>query len=180
MLIGQSVLARGSSGMLDPLWPILATTFLTFTTATYSSMVSTVDLVMAVVSIGIGSFLTTRFGPKRASIMVYLLYTALALFIWLGSSLWLATTVFIAITVVYSVTGTLASICTNPLRMQLSDPQVAATQFTIYNSISNLPVSFGAMMFAWLGGAEDLPLVMGIGASMFVAAALVMSLIRMD
>ena len=57
--------------------------------------------------------------------------------------------------------------------MQLSDPQVAATQFTIYNSLSNLPVSYGALLFATLGGTTKLPLVMWTLATMcFVGAAI--------
>ncbi len=56
-------------------------------------------------------------------------------------------------------------ITANPLRMQLSDPRVAAAQFTIYNSLANLPVSFGsATVFVWLGATGDLTTTM-IGAT---------------
>jgi PAT family beta-lactamase induction signal transducer AmpG len=75
-------------------------------------------------------------------------------------------------TCVYSLLTTLTSICTNPLRMQLSDPTVAATQFTIYNSLSNLPVAFGATLFATLGGTSEMFTVMSIAAGLCAAGGL--------
>ncbi len=56
--------------------------------------------------------------------------------------------------------------------MQLSDPTVAATQFTIYNSLSNLPVAFGATLFATLGGTEEMFTVMWIAAGLCAAGGL--------
>jgi PAT family beta-lactamase induction signal transducer AmpG len=74
---------------------------------------------------------------------------------------------------VWSMHDTLTSVCTNPLRMQLSDPTVAATQFTIYNSLSNLPVVWGASLFAILGGTKELSTVMWTSAGLMVAGVLV-------
>jgi hypothetical protein len=71
--------------------------------------------------------------------------------------------------------STCTSICTNPLRMQLSDPTVAATQFTIYNSLSNLPVSIGAGLFAVLGGTQEMMTVMWVAAGLCVIGALIYS-----
>ena len=63
--------------------------------------------------------------------------------------------------------------------MQLSDPRVAAAQFTTYNSLANLPVSFGsATVFVWLGATGDLTTTM-IGATALLALAkVVLALIR--
>lgn len=161
--------SRCAAGFMDTLWPIIAVSFAGFTTATYASMVSTVDLVISVVSIAVGSFLTTRLGARVASVTVYLGYAALAVFIIYGQAFWAVTTAgFVTITCFYSMLGTTTSICTNPLRMQLSDPQVAATQFTIYNSLSNLPVSIGASIFAIMGGTEEMTMVMLTAAGLFV------------
>jgi predicted MFS family arabinose efflux permease len=57
--------------------------------------------------------------------------------------------------------------------MQLSDPQVAATQFTIYNSLSNLPVSFGAALFAVLGGTGEMIRVLWVAAALLAAGAMI-------
>jgi len=172
-LLGAAALSRCASGVFSALWPIIAVAMVGFTTAGYSSMISTTDLVMAIVSIGIGSFLTTRIGPRRASVLVYTTYAILALFVLYGQSLWIASAVFIGMSAVWSMHDTLTSICTNPLRMQLSDPQVAATQFTIYNSLSNLPVSLGATLFAVLGGTREMTSVLWVAAALLLSGAVV-------
>lgn len=169
LLVG-SALTRMGSGMFSPLWPIIGGIgFVGYSTAGYSAMVSTVDLVMAVVSIGVGSFITLKLGARYASILVYSTYAALAMFVLYGQAYWSAMTPFIFLTCIWSMHDTLASICTNPLRMQLSDPTVAATQFTIYNSLSNLPVVWGASLFAILGGTKELGTVMWTSALLMVS-----------
>jgi predicted MFS family arabinose efflux permease len=139
-------------------------------------MISTTDLVMAIVSIGIGSFLTTRMGPRRASVLIYTTYAMLALYVLYGQPLRIASAVIIGMSAVWSMHDTLTSICTNPLRMQLSDPQVAATQFTIYNSLSNLPVSFGATLFAVLGGTREMTNVLWVAVVLLLSGAAVYGL----
>ena len=47
---------------------------------------------------------------------------------------------FVLLFVVGDVGSLLFTICTNPLRMRLSDKRVAATQFTLYNSLANIVV----------------------------------------
>jgi PAT family beta-lactamase induction signal transducer AmpG len=172
-LLGGSALARCAGGMFSTLWPIIAVATVGFTTAGYSSMISTTDLVMAILAIGIGSFMTRRMGPRYASVLIHITYAALALFVLYGQSIWAATTAFVIMSAVWSMHDTLTSICTNPLRMQLSDPQVAATQFTIYNSLSNLPVSLGATLFALLGGTREMTHVLWIAAALLFAGAMV-------
>lgn len=159
--------------MFTTMWPIIGGVgFVGLTTAGYSSMIATVDLVMALVSIAAGSFLTIRMGARRASLLIYTTYALLALFVLYGQSIWIATTAFVAMSCVWSMHDTMTSICTNPLRMQLSDPKVAATQFTIYNSLSNLPVTFGAGLFATLGGTMAMTTVLWIGVALLFGGAL--------
>ena len=166
--------SRCAGGMFDTMWPIIGgVAFVGFSAAGYSGMVSTVDLVMAFVSIALGSAMTVWLGPRRASVIAWLGFAALALFIAFGQSVWMATVPFIAMTCAYSALTTLTSICTNPLRMQLSEPEVAATQFTIYNSLSNLPVSLGATLFAIIGGTDEMVRVLLIMAGLCTAGALI-------
>lgn len=178
VLVAGSSLFRAAGGIMTPLWPILATTYLAFDTASYSATVSGLDLALAVVAIGAGSFLTIRLGAKWATIVVMLVMAAVCAVIGFAQQMWLATAVFLAVYAVYSVCSTLSSSCSNPLRMQLSDPRVAATQFTIYNSLSNLPVSLGATIFAYLGGAKELAGVMATGIGLFLGAAAILALLR--
>jgi len=165
--------SRTAGGFFDTLWPIIAVGVVGFGTASYSGMVSTVDLVMAFVSIALGSLLTVKLGPRRASVLTWLGFAALALFILYGRDVWNSTVAFIAMTCVWSSLTTLTSICTNPLRMQLSDPTVAATQFTIYNSLSNLPVALGATLFATLGGTTEMFNVMWLAAGLCAVGGLI-------
>jgi PAT family beta-lactamase induction signal transducer AmpG len=173
-LVAGSVLVRTAAGMFTTLWPIIGGIgFVGLGTAAYSSMVSTVDLVMAIVSIGIGSWLTTRMGARRSSVLIHLTYALLALFVLHGQPVWTAVPAFIVMSCVWSMHDVVTSICTNPLRMQLSDPKVAATQFTIYNSLSNLPIAFGAGLFATLGGTQEMGTVIWAAVGMLVAGALI-------
>jgi MFS transporter, PAT family, beta-lactamase induction signal transducer AmpG len=166
-LLGAAGFSRCGSGIFDPMFPIIATAFVAFDTASYSGMISTVDFFSALAAIAIGSFLALKLGPRRATVAVYLCYAALGALIMFGREIWTTTWIFVAMCAVWSLCNTLASICSNPLRMQLSDPKVAATQFTIYNSLSNLPVSLGAGLFAVLGGTADLVAVMAAAIGLF-------------
>ena len=158
--------------------PILAVTYVNYDTASYSAMISTVDLVMAIIAIGVGSVLTVRFGPRLSYAGVDLCFVGLAVFLIFGMAIWTTPIGFIAMACVYSILLTLSSITSNPLRMQLSDERVAATQFTIYNSISNLPVSLGATIFAWLGGADELAMVLGTVAALYIAGVVFILMLR--
>ncbi|ALE15325.1 AmpG permease [Altererythrobacter epoxidivorans] len=172
-LIFASSLARGTAGFFDTMWPIIAVSVVGYTTASYSSMISTVDLVMAVLAIGVGSFLTARLGPRNASFVVWIYFAVLALLVLYGRSIWIVPAAFIGLSCLWSLAVVMTSIATNPLRMQLSDPSVAATQFTIYNSLSNLPVSIGATVFAMLGGTNEMATVMWLAAGLMTVAAFV-------
>jgi PAT family beta-lactamase induction signal transducer AmpG len=178
VLVLSSVAQRVGEGMLAPLFPILATSFLLMNEASYSGTVSTIDLIMALIAIAVGSFLTLKMGAKRAAMLVFMTEAAMCAFILFGREFWTVMSVFIVLLAVQSILATLSSIATNPLRMQLSDPRVAATQFTIYNSLGNLPVSMGATLFAWLGGSAELATVMAVAIALFVIGTLILALIR--
>jgi PAT family beta-lactamase induction signal transducer AmpG len=178
VLVLSSVAQRVGEGMLAPLFPILATSFLLMNEASYSGTVSTIDLIMALIAIAVGSFLTLKMGAKRAAMLVFMTEAAMCAFILFGREFWTVMSVFIVLLAVQSILATLSSIATNPLRMQLSDPRVAATQFTIYNSLGNQPVSMGATLFAWLGGSAELATVMVVAIALFVIGTLILALIR--
>ncbi len=178
LLVGSGFTRMGS-GMFSPLWPILGGIGVVgFDTFGYSSMISTVDLVMALVAIAVGSFLTLRLGAKWSSVLVYSTYCLLAMFVLYGREYWNGVVPFIALSCIWSLHDTLTSICTNPLRMQLSDPQVAATQFTIYNSLSNFPVVWGAALFAALGGTQEMGTVMWTSAGLMAVGALIYTTLK--
>jgi PAT family beta-lactamase induction signal transducer AmpG len=172
-LVAGSVFGRMTVGMFTTMWPIIAVSMVGFTTASYSSTIATIDLIMAVVAIALGSFLTLKIGPRWSTVLVYSTYGLLALFVGLGQSFWATMTIFIVASAVWSLHDTMNGVCSNPLRMQLSDPKVAAFQFTVYNSISNLPMAMGALIFAALGGSDNLVTVMLLAAGLCAIAAMI-------
>ncbi|HYD24386.1 MAG TPA: MFS transporter [Croceibacterium sp.] len=179
VLVASAVAQRTGEGILLPLFPILATSFLAYNEATYSQSIATIDFVMALTAIAVGSFLTLRWGPKRAAMLVFMVEAAFCAFILLGRDYWTIGAVFVGLLALQSICSTLSSITTNPLRMQLSDPRVAAAQFTIYNSIGNLPVSFGsATVFVWLGGSDDLTTTMAGAVALFALGTVILAFIR--
>lgn len=177
-VVAQSLMRTGA-GMTVPLWPLLATAYIGWDETTYGNTTSTIDLIMAVLAIGVGSYLTARFGGRRATVGVCGIHVGMLLYLAFGQDSWTATNVFIAVYIVFSMLSLLSSICTNPLRMQLSDKRVSASQFTIYNSISNFPISVGASLFAIMGGIDNLTQTLLVCCGFFAVAGVVFSILRM-
>jgi MFS transporter, PAT family, beta-lactamase induction signal transducer AmpG len=177
-IVAQSLMRTGA-GMTVPLWPLLATTFIGWDETQYGNTTSTIDLIMAVLAIGLGSYLTARFGGRRATVAVCLIHVGMLIYLAFGQDTWSVTNVFIAVYVVFSMLSLLSSICTNPLRMQLSDKRVSASQFTIYNSISNFPISVGASLFAIMGGIDNLTQTLLVCCGFFTVAGVVFAILRM-
>lgn len=172
-------LTRTAGGIATPMLPILGTSFLTMSTAEYTSTVGTIDLAMAFAGLVAGSWLTLRLGAKWASFADTLALGVLILFLALGQQFWTQRPIFLAVLVLWSLLILLNTICSNPLRMQLSDKRVGATQFTIYNSLSNLPVALGAWIMGKLGGSDNLMLTLGTAGGIFLLGAAGYALLRM-
>ncbi|MXO87647.1 MFS transporter [Alteraurantiacibacter aestuarii] len=177
-VISQSLL-RVAEGMLIPMWPLLAVTFLAMSTEYYTSMVSTLELICAIIALGLGSALTLKLGARWSVVLVCALNIGLVLVLMTAQPVWAQRPFFIALTACWALLTILSSITTNPLRMQLSDKRASATQFTIYNSIANFPVAIGAWTFAWLGGIEDHVRTLTGAAVIFTLAAISFALLRM-
>jgi len=96
----------------------------------------------------------------------------------LGGKVRASVLVFVVLTFGKQHLSTLQSISTNPIRMQLSDKRVAATQFTIYNSLANLPVTLGTMIFAAIGGMAAIRAQFWTIAGLAMIAAIAFLLLR--
>lgn len=177
-IVAQSM-ARMAGGIITPLTPILATGFLLMSTAEYTSLNGVISLPMAFVGLVVGSFLTYKLGARWATIVTALAAAAVMLFLITGQNLWVQYPIFVGVLIILALLSLLDSICSNPMRMQLSDKRVGATQFTIYNSLSNLPVAGGAWMMGKLGGSENLAVTLGAAGGLWVAAALAFMVLRL-
>lgn len=178
LILSQS-LGRIAGGIMTPMIPILGTSFVMLSTAEYTSTMGTIDLTVSFVCLGVGSWLTLKLGAQRATVLVFASYAALMLVILFGQQFWKDFPIFLVILFCWSLLTLLSSICSNPLRMQLSDKRVGATQFTIYNSLANLPVALGAWLLGWLGGSENLAATVGTAAGLFILSAVGFALLRM-
>lgn len=179
IFVAAQSLMRTAAGMTAPLWPLLATGFLGWDETRYGNTSSTLDLTTALLGIAVGSALTAKFGGRLSTVGICLIHVVMVLFLAFGQSLWTVNSTFLIVYGIFALLSILSSICTNPLRMQLSDKRVSASQFTIYNSVSNFPISIGASLFAILGGTENLTVTLLVCASLFGAAAVVFAILRM-
>lgn len=143
-----SVTVRAVGGIFVAFWPLYAIQEAGWTTETYSAFNATEGLAVAGAGVALGILMNATLGPRRSSIISAACWIAVAgLFIAmpeLGKS-WGG---FVLLFVVGDVGSLLFTICTNPLRMRLSDKRVAATQFTLYNSLANIVVPAGAWILA--------------------------------
>ncbi len=139
---------RANAGVFVAFWPIYATTQANWSTEDYSAMVATVGLFVAGGCVLAGAWLNANLGPRKASIFSAAIYIVLAGLFLAYPEMGLLWSGLIFLFIITESTQLLLAICTNPLRMRLSDKRVGATQFTIYNSLSNLPVPAGAWILA--------------------------------
>jgi PAT family beta-lactamase induction signal transducer AmpG len=151
MLIAQAF-GRAAGGAFTAFWPIFATTEAKWSTSNYSSMVGTVGFFMSIGCMGIGSFMVARLGPRLSTVITYAAYGLLSLVFLVAPQIAMVGSIFVILSIVWNATDTLTSVCSNPLRMRLSDKRVAATQFTIYNALANLTVPMGASAYAIAAG----------------------------
>lgn len=179
IFVAAQSLMRTAAGMTAPMWPLLATGFLGWDETRYGNTTSTLDLVTAVAGIGVGSIITAKFGGRLSTVGLCVIHVVMVLFLAFGQDLWTVNSTFLVVYSIFALLSILSSICTNPLRMQLSDKRVSASQFTIYNSVSNFPISIGASLFAVLGGTENLLVTLLVCSGLFAAAGVVFTILRM-
>jgi PAT family beta-lactamase induction signal transducer AmpG len=178
VLLAASVLGRAVGGAFAAFWPVFATTRAGFDTSAYSGLVATIGFVASLVCMGLGTLMVGALGPRRATILSYAGYGIMALVYLAAPDLAAVGYVFVILTIYWNMTDTLTSLCSNPLRMRLSDKRVGATQFTIYNSLSNLPVPMGAALFAWLSGVDGMAVLMPVLVGMIMLSCLIFATLR--
>lgn len=173
-----AVMVRGVAGIFVAFWPLYATTEAGWSTESYSATVATLGLFIAAGGMAAGAFLNGSLGPRRSAILSAGLYVVLAGLFLALPDLGLIWAGFLFLYILTDTASLLYSICTNPLRMRLSDKRVAATQFTIYNSLSNLPVPAGAWILATTTDLGGRPATMTTVIVMTLIGMIALSLMR--
>ncbi|WP_066552745.1 MFS transporter [Croceicoccus bisphenolivorans] len=173
-----AVAVRATGGMFVAFWPLYATKEAGWSTEDYSAMAATLGLIIAAFGMGAGAFLNAKFGPRRSSVFSAGMYVVLASLFLIWPEMGLIWAGFIFLYMLTDTTSLLYSICTNPIRMRLSDKRVAATQFTIYNSLSNLPVPAGAWILAYTTDLGGRPASMTTVIGLAIFGMIALSLLR--
>ncbi len=169
---------RTVAGAFVAFWPMFATSRAGYETFEYSSMLAIVGLIGSVSCMAIGTLLNVKLGPKLASMITFAGYGLISGVYLLAPDVAAIGAVFVAFSLFWNMTETLCTVCTNPIRMRLSEKRVAATQFTIYNSLGNLPIPIGASLFAWASGVGGSHVLMPILIVLIVLAIGIMSMLR--
>jgi PAT family beta-lactamase induction signal transducer AmpG len=162
VLFGRGILYGGFTGAT----PLIGANFAGWDTSQISSLTATAGLVAGVMCMTLGGWLGDRFGAKRIALMWMVMGIALCAFMFIGVNLWSNSAVFVGFVYVWIPLDMLLTVAILPISMRLSDPKVAATQFTIYMAVSNFGISFGALMLGKteaMGGLSSIFLIVGAG-----------------
>lgn len=178
LLVVASGLGRAVAGAFTAFWPVFATTQAGYSTSAYSGMFATIGLVTSIACMWIGAALIRQLGPRLSCIVTFAGYGIIGVVYLLSPGIAMIGYVFVILTIYWNATDTLTTISGNPLRMRLSDKRVGATQFTIYNSLGNLPVPVGASIFAWAYGDGGVAMLMPILIVMTVFSGGIFALMR--
>jgi PAT family beta-lactamase induction signal transducer AmpG len=165
VLLFTECLVRLRDGIAISVLPVLATQTLGFGAAGYASLQGTLGVASAALGLAIGP-LIDRHGAKRffqvgiaGSALVTLAFA-------LTQPLWTHAGYPIALYAVASGFGQLIFVSFISCAMSVCWPPVAASQFAIYMSLSNLTRSIGAGLFALVAGP------LGVVGPFFAMAAL--------
>lgn len=178
LYLAATSVVRMTGGIFVAFWPAYATTKASWSTQDYSTMVAVVGLFVSVGGMGLGSFLNARLGPRRSCIFSAGFYIVIGGLFLVFPQMGLLWGGLIALYALTDSTSLLFTISGNPLRMRLCDKRVAATQFTIYNSLGNLPVPAGAYLLAWTSAQGGQAITMGTVIGLAIAGMILMSLLR--
>lgn len=161
-------LVRMRDGVAIAVFPVVATQTLGYASETYSSFQGTMGVVIAGLGILIGP-LVDRYGAKPFYLLGIAGSSLTTLVFALASPLWTNDTFAIGAWIVMSVFGQIIFVSFIACAMSICAPAVAASQFAIYMSLSNLARSFGSYLFAQF--AADLTV-----AQQFLTMALLLAL----
>ena len=178
LLLLASACGRICAGVFVAFWPFFATTEAGYSTSSYSALIGIMGLACSVACMGIGALMIQRLGPRLSSTITYIGYGVIALVFLVSPDIAKIGSAFVLLSILWNCTDVLTTVSSNPLRMRLSEKRVAATQFTIYNSLGNLPVPLGASLFAWAMGAGGLTTLMPIVIVLTIACGIAFSMMQ--
>ncbi len=152
------LLVRGFHyGMFTAITPALGANELGWDEVAITGTVSTAQLVAGILGLTLGGWAGDRFGAKKATIALFLLYMCVSATMILAQSMWSDPALFFTFVYAWCALDVLITVAALPISMRLCHPSVAATQFTLYMACSNFGISIGAWVFGMSDSLGGLP-----------------------
>jgi PAT family beta-lactamase induction signal transducer AmpG len=141
-----------SRGFMDAAFPVFTVQEMGWIDNQYPEVLATAKLLGGILGMFVGGAFIDFVGKKRASFwLIFILILSFLLFVFFKSQWENPLTIKIFL-ITFTVFVVFLTIVMFAIAMQLCWKQVAATQFTLYMTISNLGQSFGSYLF---GNAES-------------------------
>ncbi len=174
VLVGVEFLHRVSAGVAISIYPVIAVQELGYSSEQYSYWMGILGGLSAAVGLAFGPFID-RFGAAKMLMVGFILAISVLLSFALAASYWGNTTVVLTGLVLSQMASQIIFIAIIASFMGVCSARVAATQFAVYMSLSNLSRSIGAGMFAFI--AADISSVQAVYlmAGLHLAGALLLT-----
>ncbi len=173
------LLVRGFHyGMFNAVMPMIGANEVGWDEAGITATAGTAQLVAGILGLTLGGWLGDRFGAKRTTIAFFALYMAFSASMLLMQDMWSSSSVFIYFVYGWSCLDILITVAALPISMRLSNPKVAATQFTLYMACSNFGISIGAWVFSFSDRLGGLPTMFMLVLGLHGLGLMVMLLVK--
>lgn len=173
------LLVRGFHyGMFNAVMPMIGANEVGWDEAGITATAGTAQLVAGILGLTLGGWLGDKYGAKRTVIAFFLLYMTFSASMLLMQGSWNDSRVFIYFVYGWHCLDILLTVAALPISMRLSNPKVAATQFTLYMACSNFGISAGAWVFSFSDRLGGLPTMFMMVLGLHGVGLLVMLLVK--
>jgi PAT family beta-lactamase induction signal transducer AmpG len=154
LLLLVELLVRIRDGIAVSVMPVFAVQALGISSVNYDKFQAYIGLPIALAGVAFGP-LMDRFGVKRLYLIALIVNGAASLMLAGTPFLWPHTAFVATIAVVLGLCNQMLFIAFIALAMNMCSPRVAATQFAVYMSLSNLSRSAGAAAYSYVAVQLD-------------------------
>lgn len=179
VLVGVEFLHRVSAGVAISIYPIIAVQELGYSSAQYSYWLGILGGISAGVGLAFGPFID-RFGAPRLLMVGFVLSIVALLGFALAEPYWDSTGVVLTGLIFQQTASQLIFVAVIASYMGICSPAVAATQFAVYMSLSNLSRSMGAGLFAFIAADTSSVQAIYIMAGLHIVGALLLTRFSMS
>ena len=135
-------------GVMTGVTPLIGTQTAGWSEDQVTSIAGIGQLVAGILGILLWGQLGDRIGAKAAGAMSFVAIAAMCVVMWLSVPYWGDRSFLTGFIIVSICLDVMTTVTLLPVAMRLSDPAVAATQFTLYMALHNFGISFGAWLVA--------------------------------